>query len=190
MQVEALPARPSNRMTIALLIGLTIAPVLLSTLVYFYWKPTGGKSFGELLPTRPVPQLVMHTLAGQAASLNEFKGKWLLLMADKAQCDAACQNRLFAMRQFRLAQGLEMERVKRLWLVVGDGMPSEAARIAADGAEIRRVAQLPPLPGDVGNGIYLIDPLGNQVVRYPQDATPAKVIKEIGRFLKNNQSLG
>jgi hypothetical protein len=83
-----------------------------------------------------------------------------------------------------------MSRVERLWLVTGDMVPDPAAVAAADGAQIRRAMVRPPLPGDVTAGIYLLDPLGNQVMRYARDDLPAKVIKEIGRLLKNNQAIG
>jgi hypothetical protein len=180
----------SRRLTVTLLIALTVAPVLLSTATYFYWKPTGGKSFGQLLPVRPVPAFAMQRLDGTAASLAEFKGKWLLVVVDDGRCDQHCKDALYAIRQYRIAQGTEMSRVERLWLVTGDMVPDPAAVAAADGAQIRRAMVRPPLPGDVTAGIYLLDPLGNQVMRYARDDLPAKVIKEIGRLLKNNQAIG
>ena len=38
-------------------------------------------------------------------------------------------------------------------------------------------------------GLVLIDPHGNLVLRYPPDAEPERVAKEIGRVLKTNQGL-
>jgi cytochrome oxidase Cu insertion factor (SCO1/SenC/PrrC family) len=178
----------SARRTIWLLIVLTIAPVALSTLIYFYLKPQGGMSYGQLLPTKPI-NVVLKTLDGQPASLASFKGKWLLVMVDRPECTASCGDTLFALRQYRLAQGVEMDRIKRVWLVPGGSAPGAAALAKADGAEVRLVADL-SLPGDPYTGVYLVDPLGNQVMRYGRDAVPGKVIKEIGRLLKNNQALG
>lgn len=189
-QAVAGSAGKSNRATLYLLIALTVAPVLLSTLAYFYWKPSGGKTFGQLLEIHPVPAFPMSKLDGTPASLAEFKGKWVLVMVDDAKCGRSCLDTLHALRQYRVAQGVEMERVERVWLMTGNAQPDADALAAADGAQIRRALQTPLLPGELAAGIYLIDPLGNQVMRYNRDDLPAKVIKELGRLLKNNTAIG
>ena len=38
-----------GRWTLFALIAITIAPVLASYLAYYVWKPSGGKTYGELL---------------------------------------------------------------------------------------------------------------------------------------------
>lgn len=182
--------KKSGRRTLFLLIAITIAPVLASYLAYYVWKPQGGMTYGELLKVGPVPAFAMQTLDGKPASLAEFKGKWVLTMADGTGCTAACQDTLHALRQYRIAQGKEMPRIERLWLLTDAGQPSAAALAAADGAHVRRALAPVPLPGELATGFYLIDPLGNQVLRYPRDAQPGQVIKELGKILKNNQNLG
>lgn len=179
-----------KRLTLLALIAITIAPVAASYLAYYYWKPEGGKSYGKMLEIAPVPQFKMATMDGQPAQLAQLKGKWLIVMADTANCEKSCQDSLFAIRQFRLAQGKDMGRVERLWLVTDEGTPSADAITRADGAQLRRALQSIPLPGAVNKGIYIIDPLGNQVLRYERDVVPNKVIKELGKLLKNNEALG
>ena len=179
-----------NRKIIPLLVFLTLAPVILSTLAYFFWHPTGVQTYGELLPTRPVPAMDMTTLDGKPAPLSDLKGKWLLVVVDKADCDAQCAAALHAIRQYRVTQNTEMDRLDRVWLVADGKAPSAQAVQAAEGAQIRLVHGAVQLPGAMQQSFYLIDPLGNQVMRYGRDATPSKVIKELGRVLKNNQSIG
>lgn len=188
------PGKPAsvfqNRLTLLALIIITIAPVAASYLAYYYWKPEGGKSYGQMLEIAPVPQFKMAMLDGKPAQLGQLKGKWLIVMADGAACDQSCQDTLFAIRQFRLAQGKDMGRVERLWLITDDGMPSADSVTRADGAQLRRALQAIPLPGAINKGIYIIDPLGNQVLRYERGVMPNKVIKELGKLLKNNEALG
>ena len=181
---------PQSRKIILLLVVLTLAPVILSTLAYFFWHPTGVQSYGELLPTRPVPAMAMTTMDGKPASFADLKGKWLLVVVDPAGCDAQCAAALHAIRQYRVAQNTEMDRMDRVWLVADGQVPSAQAVQAAEGAQIRLVHGPVTLPGALQQSFYLIDPLGNQVMRYGRDATPNKVIKELGRVLKNNQSIG
>jgi len=41
-----------------------------------------------------------------------------------------------------------------------------------------------PHEGSVKDHIYLIDPLGNLVLRYPRDADPSRIRKDITRLLR------
>jgi cytochrome oxidase Cu insertion factor (SCO1/SenC/PrrC family) len=189
--MTAAAATPTqNRRIMLVMLVITLAPVIVSSLLYFFGKPQGGHSYGKLLETKPVPTFAMTTVDGKPAAMDDFKGKWLLVTVDAGGCAQACLDTLHALRQIRMAQGAEMERVRRLWLVNDGMMPAAAATSAADGADIRLVHGSIPLPEDLTTSIYLIDPLGNQVMRYGRDQDHGKVIKEINRLLKNNEALG
>jgi cytochrome oxidase Cu insertion factor (SCO1/SenC/PrrC family) len=189
--MTAAAATPTqNRRILLVMLVITLAPVIVSSLLYFFGKPQGGHSYGTLLETKPVPAFAMTTIDGKPSSMDEFKGKWLLVAVDGGDCAQACLDTLHALRQIRMAQGSEMERVRRLWLVNDGILPTPVATGAADGADIRLVHGNTPLPGGLTSGIYLIDPLGNQVMRYGRDQDHGKVIKEINRILKNNEALG
>ena len=41
-----------------------------------------------------------------------------------------------------------------------------------------------PAAGDVRDHVYLVDPLGNLVLRFPKDADPKRMIKDLQRLLK------
>jgi cytochrome oxidase Cu insertion factor (SCO1/SenC/PrrC family) len=179
-----------RKWTLIAILAVSIAPVLASYLSYYVWKPQGGKSYGDMLTVKSVIDTPLQTMDGRASSFAEFKGKWLLVMANTSQCSTSCMETLFALRQFRLAQGKNMHRVERLWLVTDVDTPNMEAVKQADGAQIRRIPSPVPLPGDVADSYYLLDPLGNQVLRYSRMAEPNKVIKELGKLLKNNEALG
>ncbi|MGQ5523559.1 SCO family protein [Chitinimonas sp. PSY-7] len=184
------PRASNGRWALFAVLAVAIAPILASYLTYYVWKPAGGKSYGELLPVQPVPAFKLSTLEGASASLADLKGKWLLVMVDSTRCEQSCPDALYAMRQYRLAQGKEMDRVERVWLVTDAAQPSAATLKQADGMHIRRALDPVPLPRQLDGGIYLIDPLGNQVMRYPRTAEPRKVIKELTGLLKNNENIG
>lgn len=189
MSVNNPPPRKQRRIILAV-VGICAAPIAASYLLYYVWKPAGGLTYGQLLETRPVPAFRYATLEGKPAALAELKGKWLLAMVDDASCNVGCLDALHTLRQVRIAQGKEMGRLERAWFLTGAGQPSAEALAKADGAKLFRAQDPVPLPGEQAAGYYLIDPLGNQVIRYPRSADPVKVIKEIGKFLKNNENLG
>lgn len=147
------------------------APVVLGTLAYLLgWSPGAPANYGELIPPRVVP-------------LTELRGKWVLVSFDTGACDAYCERKLYIMRQVRRAQGKEMDRIERLWVVTDAGKPRADALAASEGTRISRNENF-DFPGDVPDHIYVVDPLGNLMMRFPRDPDPSRVIKDLQRLLK------
>lgn len=181
----------SARRTLALLVTVCVLPVLASYLAYYVWQPQGRVNYGELLMPAPLPPATLPGLAEQSPfASDEFHGRWTLVFAGPAACDAACAQSLYAMRQSRLAQGEDMERVARLWLVADGGEPSRELVAAHEGLRVAQASAdwLARLPATAaGRHVHLVDPLGNPIMRFPADADPARMIKDLRRLLKYSQ---
>ncbi len=184
--------KKNGRIKMLLILLVCIAPVVASYFTYYVLKPSARTNYGELIdPTQhPMPQLGATTLDGQPVALDAYKGKWLLLEAADGACDAACRDKLLVMRQERLMQGKEMERIERVWLIT-DGAPLDTVLMREyDGTRMLRVKReavekwLPPAPGGaIFDGIYVVDPLGNLMMRFPKNADHAKMKKDITKLL-------
>ena len=178
-----------NRINLWLIVVLCVAPVIASYIAFYFAHPAAHTNYGELLETRPLPDTRLQLADGTAFELSRLKGKWILLMVDAGGCDEFCRRKLFTLRQLRLTQGGDMERIERTWLISDDVMPSAAAVSAYPGTWLIRAAgsellkQLPVARSPVDH-IYVVDPLGNLVLRYPRDADPAGIIKDLARLLK------
>lgn len=169
------------------------APLIFSYLTYYVIKPTGRTNYGTLIDPRlhPIPALGATALDGKPARLEDLKGKWLMVQVAPADCQKACKDQLVAMRQLRLMQGKHQNRVERVWLIT-DAQPLDTVLMRViDGTRMLRVQPeavrqwLPVEPGgNVGDHIYLIDPIGNLMMRFPKNADPARVSKDIGKVLK------
>ncbi|CAN7560856.1 SCO family protein [Massilia sp. LjRoot122] len=169
------------------------APMILSYLTYYVIKPTGRTNYGTLIDPRerPIPAMASTTLDGRPETLDQYKGKWIMLKVGGGECGEACQKQLFAMRQWRLMQGKNMSRVERVWLVT-DSQPLDTMTIRQyDGMHLLRAPKEVVsswLPAEKGmqpaDHIYLIDPLGNLMMRFPADPDPRKVYKDIAKLLK------
>jgi hypothetical protein len=201
--VAAPAARARGRWKLLLVILVCAAPMIGSYLTYYVIKPTGRTNFGALLDPRqyPIPALGATTLDGKPAGLDAYKGKWVMLKTGASHCGQDCRDQLFAMRQVRTMQGKEMERVERVWLIT-DNEPLETTLIRElDGMRMLRAPQdavtkwLPVEPGaKVSDQMYLIDPLGNLMMRFPMPAAGAperekvehyaKIKKDIAKLLK------
>jgi hypothetical protein len=177
-----------GRMTFALLVLACVMPVAASYLAYYVWPPEGRVNYGTLLPPAPLPRVVLPGAAGQPGlERAEMDGRWTLLYAGAGACDGPCEAALYAMRQSRLAQASEMERVVRVWLVTDSVLPPAALLAAHDGLRVARARDewLAQLPGAAAaHHVFLVDPLGNVMMRFPERADPKGVIKDLQRLLK------
>ena len=176
-----------------LVIAACAAPVILSYLTYYVIKPQTRNNYGDLIDPRayPIPDLGSTDLEGKPASLEQFRGKWILLQVDAAGCDKACQQKLYYMRQLRLTQGKEMDRIERVWLITDDAPLDIGLMKQYDGTHLLRVdpqklaAWLPVVEGTkASDHLYMIDPLGNLMMRFPKDPDANKIKKDITRLLK------
>ena len=163
----------SPRIKIALVFLVCAAPFALGWLAYqFGWGVRGGgANYGELLAPRPV-----------AGPLAPLKGKWVLVTFDNAACDSACEKKLYIVRQVRKAQGKDAERIERLWMITDRAKPRPELLAAIEGSHIAR-GDL-DFPGERAGHIYLVDPLGNLMMRFPKDPDPARMIKDLQRLMK------
>ncbi|MCE2860400.1 MAG: cytochrome C oxidase subunit I [Oxalobacteraceae bacterium] len=176
-----------------IVLAVCAAPLIFSYLTYYVIKPEGRTNYGDLIDPRahPIPELGLQQLDGQSASLEQFSGKWILLQVDQAACAKPCTDKLYYMRQLRLTQGKEMDRIERVWLVTDDAPLDTALMKQYDGTRLLRVdpkklaAWLPVQAGtQPADHLYLIDPLGNLMMRFPKDPDANKIKKDISRLLK------
>jgi len=165
-------ARNHARRQFLLIAALCASPVLASWAMYSARVQVGQKSIGQLLPTQ---------VFEPARGAGWPSGKWVLTSVTRQGCAADCQSRLFALRQIHVAQGEYADRLQRVLL-----SPEQLA--VPDGTRLLQVAaaKLPPEK----TGFYLIDPLGNQVMFYPDSASRTRVIREVTKILKTNNGLG
>ncbi len=187
--MTAASSRTRGRRTLLLLALLCAAPVVASYASYYWFRPTGHVNYGELLEAAPAREIAGTLPGGAAFRLSDYRGRWLFLTVDAGDCEDACQRKLYATRQARTIQGREQERVTRIWLRA-TGAPGPASQLLAQhpGLVAARVdpEQWQALPGVTGppQNIYLIDPLGNIVLRYPADPDIRRMAKDLERLLR------
>ncbi len=171
--------RRRGRAKLALLALFFLAPVAAAWLAWWLEIVPGATgNYGTLIAPRPL----------EAPELAALRGRWVLVQIDSGACDAYCERKLYLMRQVRRATGRDMLRVERLWLVSDEVAPSPALKAAIEGTAIvpadpRLLAQF-PAEGAASAHIYLVDPLGNLMLRFPHDPDPAKMLKDVQRLLK------
>ncbi|MHB1175786.1 MAG: SCO family protein [Sulfuriferula sp.] len=186
------PENKISRIKLLLLFALFALPVMVSYVAYYFWTPSGKTSnYGELLPVKMLTGVTGVQADGAPFSLEQLKGKWVMVEFDSGKCDEYCREKLYTLRQVRMAQGAERDRVQRLWLITDNVVP--AAELMTDYAGTivattgQSVREKFPANGHIENYIYLVDPLGNLMLRFPKNPNPSGMIKDIKHLLKTSQ---
>ncbi|PMS25425.1 SCO family protein [Trinickia soli] len=188
-----------GRWMVLLIALVCAAPVIASYLTYYVFKPHGGTTnYGTLVePQRPISEaLIVKDEAGKPMPLASLRGRWLMISVDRSACDEACATKLYFMRQIRATQAGERERVVNVWLrtdsdaispVIERAYP-DTRKLIADPAALAAW-----LPVDAGtrdtDHIYLVDPNGNLMMRFPKNPDPSKIKRDITKLL-NGSSIG
>jgi len=204
MAVHGLEARvlPDERRTtlgrVKMLLVLLVcaAPVIASYFTYYVVRPDGRTNYGTLIqPSRSLPAaLPLQALDGAAVPAASLKGNWLLVVVAPGACDAACEKQLFMQRQLREMLGKERDRLDKVWLVtdstpltpalqqaIGGPVPVKALRVQREAL----AGWLAPEPGSTLEAhLYVVDPLGEWMMRMPANAEPARVKRDLDRLLR------
>ncbi len=189
----------SGRWKMLLVVLVCAAPVAASYFMYYVVRPDARRVFGELVePQRPLPDLVATDSQGQSVNLRTLKGQWLLVSVADGACDAACEQNLYLQRQLRETLGKEKDRLDWVWLVTGQAPIPAALAPALKGATVLRVdgsqlvQWLAPAQGQqLPSHLYVVDPLGNWMMRLPAHldaAGAAKAKRDIDRMLRASSS--
>lgn len=182
----------TSRSKFLFLMGVFMLPVVAAYLAYFGWRPAGHTNYGELLKVAPLQQTAGHSLDGKAFNLDAMHGKWVMVHVGAANCDVDCAQQLYLMRQIRIAQGKEQTRIERLWVVTDAAAPDAARLQSHPGLHVWRpadasfVAQFPAAQNRSGH-VYLVDPLGNLMLRFPARPDAKRMMNDLKLLLKASQ---
>jgi hypothetical protein len=207
-----------RKLPLIILVLVCATPAFGPYALWFLWQPSEYSNYGELVEPVALPAVALEplgpsttlpvpaaTAGAQPAAMGAplpgtspaapaapaLRGKWFLVMADGADCDARCEHKIWQLRQLRTMQGKEMERVERVWLVDDRAEPALRLHEPYAGTWVVRqpdpslLAALPlPKGGQLRDHIWLVDPLGNLMMRYPPDADATRIRKDMTRLLK------
>jgi hypothetical protein len=195
-------ARRRSRLWLIIVLGMFAAPLAIAWLVlsvFPEWAPTGRVNHGELVtPVRPLPAFQLQALSGEALDETFFRGKWTIVYLAQGSCDGPCVEQLYNIRQVRLAQGKNIDRLQRLLLWNDAGLSDQQRSelqehfpgqviVALSEQELPALLETFALdakqPLDAGR-VYFVDPLGNLMMSYEPEDEPRGMIKDLERLLK------
>ena len=186
------PRAPGRRQML-IIAAVFILPVFVAFTLYYgkLWRPAGSSSKGELIdPARPLEIAGLRRPDGTPANEAVFRDKWTLLYIGDGACDAGCRTALVFARQSRLALNNDMTRVQRVFLATANCCASEyfsreqAGLIALDASSPDAQKLLAQFPGDRAKSLYIVDPLGNLMMRHDASQTTENLLSDLKKLLK------
>lgn len=175
--------RPQRR-TLYLLLGLFLVPLAAAFILYygFGWRPASQSIHGELLsPARPMPQ-----------GAEALRKDWALVYVGDGRCDDDCRAALIFARQTVLSLNKDMSRVNRVLLATDNccnvrylKKEHEGIKVFDVSGEEDRAELMAVLPVvDLKYSLFVVDPLGNLVMRYDVRKPPAGLLADLRTLLK------
>lgn len=175
-------------------------PVAISYMAYFVAQRPANADFGEFVrPALAMPNQSLLDLAEKPKPLAALKGQWLIVSVDGGACPQTCQAKLFLHRQLRETLGKGKERVDWVWLIDDQAPVAPSMHKPLQDAHVLRVDAVtlqawfpaPPAGQSATQFLYLVDPLGNTIMRFPAQfdiAGAAKLRRVIERLLRGTAS--
>ena len=185
----------TTRLVPTLMALLFFGPLAVAIGMYYVggdqWRPSGSVAHGVLL--LPPPILPMGVMVLPDGATADFGGKWSLLYVGRGDCDDPCKDALYRTRQVRRALGKEMSRVQRFFIATS-GAPN-AGFLAADHPGLlvlpdglsSRDAVLATLGKFSEGDVFIADPRGNVVLRFPPGTAMKDMHEDLKLLLKASQ---
>ncbi len=191
------PTSHSRRNTLLLLAAVFVLPFVVgSGLFWLDWRPEKYINHGDLLqPPILLPETGLSHADGRPLPASDFRGKWLLVLPVNGACDKDCEKSLQLMQQVHIALNKEQDRLLRVLVSIdSSGTHSSPALlklqqhfpdiVVAMAKASAKVNVWRSLLGDSGQKIFIVDPLGNVMMRYAEPIDMRGVLKDLERLLK------
>lgn len=196
--VDTHTATESQRSTwqLWLLVAIFFGPLLVAAYLYFGtdFRPEGRSNYGVLNePARPLPEQLALTGVDAAEIDREFfEQDWMMLQFLPTPCGEACKQELYRTRQTWL--GLDRRRVRVRRVAVVAAPEFNRLQTQAAGSDPNLILLKPsrahalaeffgvqhPQPGVV----YLVDPVGNWVITWPEGYESTGIQADMRKLLK------
>ncbi len=191
--------RKKSHRTLVLLVILFGLPYLAAYYLFFGDKATetfSTSNNGQLVsPVRPMQKMLFNNIQTGEDSEYSFNKGWTMLTLAPSNCNVACTDNLYAMKQVRMALGVERRNVYRIMLLTDqDKIPELLTQLKDfEGMDVLTTSRenliqfkqfLQREGQSLENAIFLFDSLGNYMMYYGTSTHPKLVLKDMQLLLK------
>lgn len=189
------PERKSS--TLWLLLLTFVLPVIAAYAYFYFGENMDSNNNGDLIvPIIDIEKLGLTSEDGTVMNRDELTHKWRMFYIVGENCDTDCMQGMYYMRQINTALGKNSDRVQHMIIHLEPAAPdfqkilqSEYQKaIHAYTSNDTLVGALSSVDTNLpSNVIYLMDPIGNIMMRFTPDLSPKLILKDLNKLLKVSQ---
>ena len=197
---NAIAGKKRNPYTVWFVVIAFVAPVVLAYVMFFFVEVKSFVNHGEIL--NPIVHISSFKLTDEANKIipkAELTYKWRLISFVGKGCDRACENRLYDTRQIHTSLGKDQHRLIRMFIHLEpagealvkliDATHENVIHVNGDVNTIKEVLGI-NIRDDASitnNEIYIMDPMGNVMMRFTQDQPNKELLFDLKKLLKASQ---
>jgi cytochrome oxidase Cu insertion factor (SCO1/SenC/PrrC family) len=198
--VNALQKNKKNPYTIWFVVLSFVAPVILAYIMYFFVDIKSFTNHGEILnPIINISSFDLKDENGLIIPENELMSKWRIISFLGKDCDVQCAARLHDTRQIYTSLGKDRDRAVRMFVHLEPASDTLLKLIAEEHQNVIHVSGdkstiINALGHNVRDGVsvdnnetYIMDPLGNVMMRFTQDQPNKDFLQDLRKLLKASQ---
>ncbi len=193
-------AKNRNPYTVWFVVLSFIAPVALAYVMFFFVDIKSFSNHGEILnPIVHISDFALKDDNGEIIPQEKLTYKWRLISFLGKDCDQRCAKRLYDTRQIHKSLGKNQNRLYRMFVHLepaGDTFTKLIANTHADAIQVN--AELKDIvkalnnnvhndAGITNNEIYIMDPMGNVMMRFTQEQENKDILSDLRKLLKASQ---
>jgi len=181
-----------GRLQLILIGAVFLGPMILAWLLYDPdggWLPEGSTAHGELItPIKLVPDANLSVPRDEQDS--PYPGSWTLVHVGDGACGETCSKSLYKTRQVRKSLGKEDRRVQRIFFLTDETPFDPVMAEHHPGLEIITADQaladefIKAIEPYDTRDIFLVDPLGNLIMRFTAGTGMKDMFKDLQKLLK------
>lgn len=192
-----LPNKTSGRKILIALAVIFVLPFTIAKTMHLLNVHPTSHSYGALInPPQALQFATLHDTQGKEFTAPQWQKIWSLVMVDTTGCTAPCQAQVHLLKQVHTSLNKDTKRVQRILLAPGH-LKAEAFTAlqtqypdliilgGADTETANFASQFSANAQTTGN-VYLVDPLGNLMMSYPENMNPSGLQSDLKRLLKNS----
>jgi hypothetical protein len=178
--------RRRGRLQLIMILAVVIAPMLLASAMYQwrFWVPETRSYHGELLGSG-------QTLQDLGVG-GEVEPRWQLLVTAPGSCERDCQELVFLARQIHIGLNREVSRASHTLATASTLDADYDAKLRREYPQLQRLSldsqAYTQLAGQSAEPqLWLVDPMGNLVLRYDISSKPKGILDDLRFLLKISQ---
>lgn len=191
MTSETINQPQRSNTTLWLLLASFLVPAITAYSYYFFGDRPSVASNGQLInPVIDIKDFNLTNASGELLNNDELTPKWRMYYFVSASCNSKCQKDLYNIRQLNVALGKNKDRVQHVIVHLEQPENDFNQLLETEHQQAIRlftkVENMPQLSAQDVNSksIYLVDPLGNVMMKFENNLKPKLILKDIKKLLK------